>query len=144
MSYVIINNNRYEIPEIDFDAICELEERGVNILSMDKNKPHIATTIRGLVAWIMDTDVQNASMEIEAHIANGGNIIEIFTKVSDAINKSGFFGRNRQKQPQDHKGKQGGKVKQYQGNDQNNTPQNRQQRRANNRHNRNNGNHSQR
>lgn len=140
MSYVIINNNRYEIPEINFDTICELEEMGVNILSMDKNKPHIATTIRGLVAWIMDTDIQNASMEIEAHIANGGNIIEILTKVSDAINKSGFFGRNRQKQPQDHKGKQGGKVKQYPGNNQNRNPQNREQRRASNRHNRNNGN----
>lgn len=144
MSYVIINNNRYEIPEINFDAICELEERGVNLLSMDKNKPNIATITRGLVAWIMNTDVKNASREIEAHISNGGDIAEVFTIVSDVIQNSGFFGRNRQKQPQDHKGKQGGKVKQYPMNSQNNYPQNREQRRANNKHNRNNGNHSQR
>lgn len=129
--YVIINGNRYEVPEVGFDAICELEERGVNLLAMDKNKPQLATTIRGIVAWIMGIDTQTASREIEAHIANGGDIIDVVTRVSEAVKKSGFFSHNR---PQDHRGK-GGKVKQYQRNG--NRPQNRDQRRANNKNHRN-------
>lgn len=123
MSYVIINGNKYDIPEVDFDAVCELEERGVNLLNMDKSNMKLATVARGLVAWIMETDVRTASREIESHIANGGDIISIINRVTDAINNSGFFKQGGKKQPQDHKSKQNGKVAQY--------PQNRAQRRKN-------------
>ena len=135
MSYVIINDNRSQIPEVDFDAVCELEEMGVNLLAQNKEKPQIATIVRGFSAWIMGVDVQTASREIESHIANGGNILDILSKVTDAVKNSGFFAQNRQKQPRDHKSKGGGNVKQYPGNN-----QNRAQRRSNQR-NRNNRNH---
>lgn len=133
MSYVIINGNKYDIPEVDFDAVCELEERGVNLLNVDKSNMKFATMARGLVAWIMGVDVQTASKEIGAHIANGGNIVDIVSRVTDAINDSGFFKQGGKKQPQDHKSKQGGRVTQY--------PQNRAQRRANNKNRLANGNH---
>lgn len=48
MSYVIINGNKYDIPEVDFDAVCELEERGINLLNMDKGNMKLATMARGL------------------------------------------------------------------------------------------------
>lgn len=124
MSYVIINGNRYDITEMDFDAVCELEEAGVNILGTDRNNMKLATMARGLTAWIMGVDVQTASRELEAHIANGGNIVDIISRTTEAMQKSGFFAQNR---PQDHQ-KKGGKVQQYPGN----RPQNRAQRRANN------------
>lgn len=50
MAYVIINNNRYDIPEVDFDAICELEENGINLLQQDKSNMKIMTMTRGLCA----------------------------------------------------------------------------------------------
>lgn len=121
MSYVIINGNKYDVPEMNFDAVCELEERGVNLLNADMNNVKIATMARGLVAWIMDVDVQTASKEIEAHIANGGNIVDIVSRVTDAINNSGFFKQGGRNHPQDHREKQKEKVTQY--------PQNREQRR---------------
>ena len=135
MSYVIINGNKYDIPEVDFDAVCELEEMGVNLLAQNKEKPQIATIVRGFSAWIMGVDVQTASREIESHIANGGNVLDILSKVTDAVTNSGFFAQNRQKQPQDHKSKGGGNVKQYPGNNQNRA------RRRSNQRNRNNRNH---
>lgn len=67
--------------------------------------------------------MRTASREIESHIANGGDIISIINRVTDAINKSGFFKQGGKKQPQDHKSKQNEKVAQY--------PQNRAQRRKN-------------
>ena len=123
MSYVVINGNKYDIPEVDFDAVCELEERGINLLRMDENNMKLATMTRGLVAWIMGVDVQTASKEIEAHISNGGNIIDIISRLTDAINNSGFFKQGGKVQPQDHKSKQNGKATQY--------PQNRARRRKN-------------
>lgn len=133
--YVIINGNKYNIPEMNFDAVCELEEAGVNILGTDRSNMKLATMARGLTAWIMGVDVQTASKELEAHIANGGNIVDIITRTTEAMRKSGFFAQKQAKQPQDHKVKQyPGKNQQYQGN--------RAQRRANNRNrNRSNGNH---
>ena len=109
MNRVTINGREYTIPEVDFDTICQLEENGVYLLNMDRRK--LATMVRGLVAWIMDVDTRTASMEIQAHIQNGGDIAEILTKVTDAVNNSGFFkGREEepqkvQKLPQDHRKK---------------------------------------
>lgn len=140
MSYIIINGNKYDIPEVDFDAVCELEERGVNLLNVDKSNMKLATMARGLVAWIIGVDVQTASKEIEAHIANGGNIVDIVIRVTDAINNSGFFKQGGKKQPQDHQ-KKNNKVNQY---PMNNHAQNRAQRRANSKKHHANGNHSQR
>lgn len=137
MSYVIINGNKYDIPEVDFDAVCELEERGVNILNQDKSNAKLATMCRGLAAWIMGTDVHTASRELEAHVTNGGNILDIINRATDAINNSGFFKQGGKKQPQDHQ-KKNNKVKQY---PMNNHPQNRAQRRTNNKNRHANGNH---
>ena len=114
MNSVTINGRQYEIPELTFDAICQLEESGVYLLNMDRKNPKIATMIRGLVAWICGVEPEAASILIQNHIENGGNIMDILTGTTKALNESGFFKRN---------GKQ--KVEDF--------PQNRQQRRHNNR-----------
>lgn len=87
----------------------------------------------------MGCDTRTASKELEAHIQNGGNLIDIFNRITEAVNNSGFFNQGGRKQPQDHHGK-GGKVQNFQNNQR---PQNRAQRRQNNK-NRGNGNRSQR
>lgn len=96
--YVMINEKRYEIPEVNFDAVCELEEMGVEFLALNPNKPRLASTIRGLAAWVMGVDLKTASREIEAHIANGGNIADILEKITGAVQKSGFFAQKSSKQ----------------------------------------------
>ena len=136
--YVIINENKYEIPEITFDTVCELEEYDVKLIGISKSDVKVATMVRGIAAWLMQTDVRTASKEIEAHVAKGNSPFEIVEKVLDTINAAGFLSQKGPKQPQDHMGKQGNKVSPYPRNNQ--YPQNRSQRRN---HNRNNGNRSQ-
>ena len=109
MSYVTINGTEYQIPELNFDAVCELEEYGVYLLSMTKEDRRFATMIRGLAAWIMKTDKATASREIQEHIRKGGNVVDILDALNDAMEESGFFNQD------------GGEVQQFQ--------QNRQQRR---------------
>lgn len=106
MSYVTINGTDYKVPEINFDAICELEENGVYLLTMSRNDRRFATMIRGLTAWIMKSDTATASEEIQEHIKNGGNIMEILDAVMEAMNESGFFNGQNNKAariPQDHR-----------------------------------------
>lgn len=97
MNRVTINNREYNIPEVDFDTICQLEENGVYLLNMDRKNPKIATMLRGIVAWIMDVEPERASKEIQAHIQNGGDIGEILTAVTQAVTNSGFFSQGPQR-----------------------------------------------
>lgn len=96
MTQVTINGKIYNIPEVDFDTICQLEENGVYLLNMDRKNPKIATMVRGIVAWIMGVEPEQASREIQAHIQNGGNIGDIITAASEAVTSSGFFNRSPQ------------------------------------------------
>ena len=102
MSTVTINGKEYDVPEMTFDAVCELEEYGVNLMAGSKNLK-IATTVRGLVAWITGLDLEDASAEIQAHITNGGNIMDVLNATTAAMEKSGFLsGQRGAKTPQDH------------------------------------------
>ena len=109
MNKVTINGREYTIPEVDFDAVCELEEKGVDLLAADAKHPKLAITLRGIVAWIMGVPEKVASREIMEHIQNGGNIIEILNTVTEAMQDSGFFGQretaNVTRMPQDHQRK---------------------------------------
>ena len=106
MAKMKLNGTEYRIPELDFDAMCELEERGVNLLDMSgvEEKGKMLTTIRGLVAWIMDVDVHTAGHEIGEHVKNGGGLEDIIYGINAAIEESGFMaGKKQPKRPQDHK-----------------------------------------
>lgn len=110
MGNVVINGKSYKVPEMDFNAVCELEERGVNILNLGENVK-VASMVRGVAAWIMRTDLKTASAEIQGHIQNGGNIMDILDALNEAADESGFFKQGQEqasqkKIPMDHQRKQ--------------------------------------
>ena len=96
MADVTINGKEYPIPEMDFDTVCQLEENGISLLGMDERNPKIATMLRAFVAWIMGVDTRRASIEINEHLKNGGNLLELMTVITDALEDSGFSKGNRQ------------------------------------------------
>lgn len=85
---MIINGKTYTVPELDFNAMCELEDMGVALNEMDKK---VLTTVRGFLALAMKTDMETAGKELEEHLASGGNINEMVEEVNKAVNESGFF-----------------------------------------------------
>lgn len=98
MSSVIINNKTYDVPKLDFDTVCQLEENGISLLAMNDRNPKIATMLRAFAAWIIGCSPQQASAEIQAHLEKGGNITDLLTAITDALNDSGFSRGNRQNQ----------------------------------------------
>lgn len=84
---IIINSKEYKVPKFDFEAICELEDLGLDFTSIQSKS---FSSIRTLVAYVLKTDVKEASKVIEQHIVNGGEITD-FTPLLEALGKSDFF-----------------------------------------------------
>lgn len=120
MSSVTINNKTYDVPTLDFDTVCQLEENGISLLAMNDRNPKIATMLRAFAAWIIGCSPQAASAEIQAHLEAGGNISELLSAITTALNDSGFSKGNRQKQNvrefPDHRRKNRNKKRNHNGN----------------------------
>ena len=98
MNSVVINGKTYDVPKLDFDTVCQLEENGISLLAMNEQNPKIATMLRAFVAWIIGGSPRQASTEIQEHLENGGNIADLLTAITTALNDSGFSNGNRQNQ----------------------------------------------
>ena len=109
-----INGTVYEVPELDFNAIAELSENGVDILSRKIAKKSALTVARGVAAWIMGTDVEEAGREIQDHMLEYGELPPVIEILREEVNNSVFIkklsekrnGQTLRKTPQDHKRKQ--------------------------------------
>lgn len=85
---MIINGKTYTLPELDFNAICRLEDMNISITTLDK---HMLSTVRGFAALAMGGDLERAGREIEEHMKKGGALDGILEEIVKAINDSGFF-----------------------------------------------------
>lgn len=83
-----INDREYHIPELNFNAMCELEDLGASFSEMDKK---VLSTVRAFLTLAMGGDTDKAGKEIEAHLASGGNFDEIMEDINRAVEESGFF-----------------------------------------------------
>ena len=83
-----LNGKTYDIPEIDFNMVCEIELKGASLLNIE-SQPF--PTIRAIVASIIKTDVETAGKELGEHIVNGGDMGEVMGTISKALEESGFF-----------------------------------------------------
>ena len=87
---VTINGKNYEVKEIDFDAICELEEYGVSIGDIAMFRKKTLSLYRGCFAYHAGLTLKQASKEIQSHLVNGGTF-EDFIPFVDALTESDFF-----------------------------------------------------
>lgn len=83
-----INGKHYNSVPLDFNAVCKLEDMGVDISSVDEK---VMTTARAYAALCMRKPLNLAGEEIEKHVMNGGTLNEIFEAFSAEVEKSGFF-----------------------------------------------------
>lgn len=109
MRYVEINEKEYEVPDLDFNAMCELEDRGIPIAQLrsgDAKELKLASMVRGIAAWIMDCSLRQSGIEINEHLKKGGNLDGILDAFNDEGEKAGFSEEGKVKQiPRDHKKK---------------------------------------
>ena len=87
MNTTIINGKTVKIKNINFEAICQLEDLGFDVNTISKKT---FSNIRTAVAFNMGISLAEASVEIEEHIKNGGKI-DAFVPLIEALINSDFF-----------------------------------------------------
>lgn len=86
-----LNNKEYTMPEVDFNAICELSELGVDVMNPKTLSKHPVPTARAVVAWVTGEDLTVAGNLIQEHLIAGGDIAHVLTAFVEGIEDSGFF-----------------------------------------------------
>jgi hypothetical protein len=92
MKKITINSKDYKIKNVDFNAICELEDLGLSISDLKKRS---LSTIRALVAFYGEMDIDTAGQEIMEHLKKGGSMKD-FAPLIDSLVDSDFFQAMRQ------------------------------------------------
>ena len=107
---VEINEKEYQVPEVNFNAVCDLSECGVDIFNTKTltKKPIVAA--RAIVSWIIGEDIEVAGTEVQNHILKGYDLAPIFKAFNEAVTESGFIKSllkkqegKKPKEPQDHR-----------------------------------------
>lgn len=83
-----INNKVYPVREIDFNFLCEMEDRGISIDNIDKKPMKI---LREYLAIVGGMTSEKAGKEIEAHVISGQSLTEAYDALNEAMESSGFF-----------------------------------------------------
>lgn len=98
MSFVKINQKKYEVPELTFKHLPQMEKCGLSIMDMASGK-YIFTTAEVFTAIVVGCDTDYADHLLEQHILGGGDIASIFDAFMEAMNNSGFFKKLLEEKP---------------------------------------------
>lgn len=71
---ITINSKDYELKELDFNGICELEDLGFSLRDFKKSR---MSGMRALLAYCGDIDEETAGEEIMQHLKNGGSLNDL-------------------------------------------------------------------
>ena len=86
-----INGKDYKELEIDFNAVCELEDMGIKIFNLKGvSAAKIARAYAALCMGGADM-LEVAGAEINQHVVNGGELAPITEAFGKAVSESGFF-----------------------------------------------------
>lgn len=90
MNRITINQKSYNIPELGFKQMREMEEKGFNIIDIVPNMK-VFSIASAFTAVVADCDAKEADRLIEQHCLGGGNILDIVEAFKEAMEESGFF-----------------------------------------------------
>ena len=83
-----VNGKSYRAKEFDFNFLCDLEDQNLSLEDIDK-KP--MSLIRSYLAFSADITKEQAGIEIEKHLENGGKFNDIVEIMGQQMQDSGFF-----------------------------------------------------
>ena len=90
MATVKINNNNYEVPELNFRHSKMMEQMGLPLEGMMSSQ-YVFTAVSAFTAIVVHCDPEYADRLVEQHVMGGGNIEDIYKAYAEAVQKSGFF-----------------------------------------------------
>lgn len=90
---MFINGKEHRIPELTYNAICDLDERyGVDVFKIDEASA--LRLVRGFLALSMRSKEASGN-ELEKHFMAGGTLEDAVTEIGGALERSGFLSSMR-------------------------------------------------
>lgn len=83
-----INNKKVVAKDFDFNMMADIEEMGMD---MDKVFKSPTSSCRAYLAVCLGITKEEAGLEIQEHLKNGGDLQELAVAFANAINNSDFF-----------------------------------------------------
>ena len=87
-------DKQFPTKDLDFyNLVCELEGAGIDVMSLtDGNleRTKIFSTMRALLAVLINVQAETAGSYLSQHIKNGGALDDIMTAFTDAMSDAGF------------------------------------------------------
>lgn len=87
-TFFVINGRKYKPIELDFNAICDMEDNGISLGDV-RSKPQ--STARAYLALYYNGNTDVAGNEIQQHIIGGGTLEGLFDAFRESVEESGFF-----------------------------------------------------
>lgn len=103
-----INGVEYDTKDLDFtNILCDLEDIGVDIMSMDSNNVKPFSLCRGIISvYTGEKDLNKCGKTLSEHLQKGGTLDDILNPFTEAMIAAGF-GQSADVEtkpsPQDHK-----------------------------------------
>jgi hypothetical protein len=87
-----INGIDYENKELDFtNILCDLEDIGIDIMSMGSDNIKPFTLCRGIVSvYTGEKELTKCGKILSEHLQNGGTLDELINPFMEAMEKAGF------------------------------------------------------
>lgn len=83
-----LNGKKYTVVPMTFNTVCSLEEQGISLEEFSNKK---LSFLRAYVAIAANIDADEAGIEIERHLKEGGNLNGIYELIGEQIEESDFF-----------------------------------------------------
>lgn len=90
---ITFNGKEYKIPTFDFNSLCELGDRGLDIEDMQAGKMNGLKFIRAILSYTINEDVENTGKIITNYIMKNGiaKFNEEISPLIQAFGDSDFF-----------------------------------------------------
>ena len=86
----------YPTKDIDFfNLVCELEAAGIDVMGLTDGsieRTKIFSTMRALLAVLINVQQEEAGKILSQHIKNGGSLDDVMTAFTGAMEDAGFGG----------------------------------------------------
>ena len=88
MKTFTVNGKVYPVREFDFNLLCEMEDRGLSVDTIDQKPMKL---LREYLAIVGGMTSSKAGQEIEAHVIGGNSLTGAYDALNEAMESSGFF-----------------------------------------------------
>lgn len=88
MNTFVINGKTYKAKDITFNFMCFLEEKDLPIEQIESKPMKFG---REYLAYCGGLTSEQAGMEIDEHVINGGELSVLYDAMGEALDNSGFF-----------------------------------------------------